>query len=81
MSAHGLMKQNETGNIYQPSSTVGDVISDSYFTDFGRLLFPVDRLVPEDMTLEEISSSGVYVWYNYIDADKTVEIRVKSLPW
>ena len=27
-----------------------------------------------DMSLEEISSSSIYVWYNYIDADKTVEI-------
>lgn len=26
------------------------------------------------MTLEQVSSSQVYVWYNYIDADKTVEI-------
>lgn len=37
-------------------------------------MFPVDRAVSENMTLEEISSGSVYVWYNYIDADKTVEI-------
>lgn len=41
-------------------------------------MFPVDRAVSEDMTLEEISSSGVYIWYNYIDPDKTVEI-IQSL--
>lgn len=61
-------------NIYMLSSTVEEVINDSYFEDFGRLLFPVDRSVSEDMTLAEISSSNVYVWYNYMDPDKTVEI-------
>lgn len=67
-----------THSIYLRSSTVGDVISDPYFKNFGRLLFPVDRSVSEDMTLEEISSGSVYVWYNYIDPDKTVEI-IQSL--
>lgn len=61
-------------NTYALSSTVKDVISDPYFKDFGRLLFPVDRSVSEDMTLEAVSSSYVYVWYNYIDPNKTVEI-------
>lgn len=61
-------------NTYTLSSTVEEVVNDPCFEDFGRLLFPVDRSVPEDMTLEEVSSSSVYVWYNYIDPDKTVEI-------
>lgn len=39
-----------------------------------RPLFPVDRDVPDHMTLAEVSSSGVYVWYSNIWADKTVEI-------
>lgn len=68
----------ENTHKYTRSSTVEDVLSDSYFEDFGRLLFPADIAVSEDMTLEEISSSSVYVWYNYIDADRTVEI-VQSL--
>lgn len=59
---------------YTVSSTVEEVINDPYFGDFGRLLFPADRAVSQDMTLEEISSSNVYVWYHYIDPDKTVEI-------
>lgn len=61
-------------NGYTLSSTVEDVINDPCFGDFGRLLFPVDRSVSENMTLEAVSSSSVYVWYNYIDPDKTVEI-------
>ena len=61
-------------NYFDENSTVGDVISDAAFGDFGRLLFPVDRAVSEDMTLKEVSSSSVYVWYSEIKADKTVEI-------
>lgn len=66
--------KKDDDNVYTLSSTVADVIHDPYFEDLGRLLFPVDLTVSEDMTLEEISSSSVYIWYNYIDPDKTVEI-------
>ena len=59
---------------FTQDTTVGEVIHDPAFGDFGRLLFPVDRYISEDMTLADISSSDVYVWYSNIDADKTVEI-------
>lgn len=62
------------GNAYTRLSTVEDVIQDPYFADFGRLLFPVDRSISEGMTLEQISSSSIYVWYHDIKPDKTVEI-------
>ena len=75
---NSTVEQNESEYTYLRSSTVGDVISDPCFEDFGRLLFPADRSVSENMTLEEISSGSVYVWYNYIDPDKTVEI-IQSL--
>ena len=55
-------------------STVGEVVRDKAFGDFGELLFPVDRRVPESMTLGEVSSSNVYVWYNYIRPETTVDI-------
>lgn len=55
-------------------TTVSEIKNDPAFGDFGRLLFPVDRTVTGDMTLEEISSSSVYTWYSNIKADKTVEI-------
>lgn len=70
----------ENSKVYTTSSTVRDVVSNPYFEDFGRLLFPVDRSVSEDMTLEEVSSS-VYIWYSYIDPDKTEEIPEKNLRW
>lgn len=59
---------------FTEDTTVGEVISDPAFGDYGRLLFPVDRYVSEDMTLADISSSDIYVWYSNIDKNKTVEI-------
>ena len=61
-------------NKFTSSSTVADVISDPAFGDFGHLLFPVDRNVSRTMTLADISSSSVYVWYSHIQTEKTVEI-------
>ncbi len=55
-------------------STVGDVVSDPAFGDFGRLLFPVDRTVRESSTLRQISDSGTYVWYSAINPERTVQV-------
>ena len=55
-------------------STVREVVRDVAFGNFGELLFPVDRRVPDDMTLGEVSSSNVYVWYNYIRPETTIDI-------
>jgi acetyl esterase/lipase len=63
-----------TTDSFTVNSTVGEVIADSAFGDFGRLLFPVDRNVSNDMTLAEVSTSNVYVWYNYIRPAMTVDI-------
>lgn len=65
---------------FTKDTTVGEIKNDPAFGDFGRLLFPVDRTVTDDMTLGDISSSSVYIWYNYIDTDETVTIvnRLKS---
>ena len=51
---------------------VRDVMDDPAFWDYGRLLFPVDLTIPQDMTLEDVGE--LLVWYHYIDPDKTVEI-------
>lgn len=66
--------QGEGGTTVTKDTTVGEVIANPALGDFGRLLFPVDRAVTEDMTLAQVSSSSVYVWYSHIQADKTVEI-------
>ena len=55
---------------------VRDVMDDPVFGDYGHLLFPVDRAIPDNMTLE--NAGDVLIWYNDINPDKTVEI-VNSL--
>ena len=62
------------GSTVTKDTTVGEVIANPALGDFGRLLFPVDRVVNEDMTLAQVSTGSVYVWYSNIQADKTVEI-------
>ncbi len=52
------------------NTKVGEVISDPAFGDFGRLLFPVDRSISTDMTLDQVSTSNVYVWYSHISRRK-----------
>ena len=51
---------------------VRDVRNNPVFADYGRLLFPVDRTIPDDMTLEDVGD--ILVWYHYVNPDKTVEI-------
>lgn len=45
-------------------------MNDLAFGDYGRLIFPVDRGCWSGNTLGGLD----YVWYNYIDPNKTVEI-------
>lgn len=74
---NGENKQKEAvpeKTYFTEDSTVGEVLTDPDFENFGRLLFPVDRTVSEDATLAEISSEDVYVWYSDIQPHKTVEI-------
>lgn len=59
---------------FTAGSTVREVIHDVAFDDFGRLLFPVHRSVPEAMTLAQVSTSSVYIFYTNIKVEKTVEI-------
>lgn len=66
--------RNTADGHFTAGSTVGEVINDGAFGDFGRLLFPVDRNVPLSMTLEQVSTSSVYIYYTNIKVDKTVEI-------
>lgn len=70
---------SETNNVpsenrFSVNSTVAEVISDPAFGNFGYLLFPIDRYILRSMTLADISSSSVYVWYSHIQPEKTVEI-------
>lgn len=51
---------------------VQDVIDDPVFGEYGRLIFPVDRTISSELTLENVGD--ILAWYTYINPDKTVEI-------
>lgn len=57
---------------FTKDTKVVDVINNSSFRDFGKLIFPTNRTIDKNMTLEDVKD--LYVWYNYINTDKTVEI-------
>lgn len=65
-------KKINTISYFTRDSKVYEVIENESFSDFGNLLFPVDRQIDRNMTLED--AGNLYVWYNYINPDKTVEI-------
>ena len=57
---------------FTKDTKVVDVINNSSFKDFGKLIFPTGRAIDKNMTLED--AKDLYIWYNYINTDKTVEI-------
>lgn len=57
---------------FTKNTKVYDVIYHESFTGFGNLIFPVDRTINKNTTLDNIDD--IYIWYNYINNDKTVEI-------
>lgn len=59
-------------NAYTPETKVVDVINDPVFGDYGRLLFPVDRTIDEDLELQDVGD--ILIWYNNVNPDRTVEI-------
>lgn len=64
----------EVNNIlsFTKSSTVSEVMNNKSFEGFGNLIFPVDRDFDGNTRLDDFDD--IYVWYNYINDDKTVEI-------
>ncbi len=61
--------QNDTEQ-YTQDTEISDVINDTAFGDYGRLIFPVNSNYYSGDTLGELGLT----WYNNIDPDKTVEI-------
>ncbi|MCO8193038.1 alpha/beta hydrolase [Anaerofustis sp. NSJ-163] len=67
-----MKNNNNTNEAFNLQTKVYDVINDNAFEGFGNLIFPVDRNIPKDMTLE--NAGDLYIWYNNINPNKTVEI-------
>ena len=57
---------------YTEDTKVTDVINDEVFDGYGRLIFPVDMQICDDLTLKNINT--ILPWYSEINTDKTVEI-------
>ena len=56
------------------NTTIQEVLELPAFKTWGKLLFPINRPIALNMTIKELSSSKIYLWYNYIDVNKTIEI-------
>lgn len=57
---------------YTENTKVTDVINDEVFDGYGRLIFPVDMQISDNLTLKNINT--ILPWYSEINTDKTVEI-------
>ena len=71
-SGDNMQSDKDSNNKYTKDARVIDVINDEAFGNYGRLIFPVDMRISNDLTLENISS--ILPWYSEINTDKTVEI-------
>lgn len=58
------------GEEYTADTKISEVIDDSVFEDYGRLIFPANKSYYSGDTLGELGLT----WYSHIDSDKTVEI-------
>lgn len=60
---------------YTKNTRIADVINDSAFGDYGRLIFPVNNGYYSGDTLGDLSLT----WYSHIDADKNGGNRQTTL--
>ena len=67
---NAVSQEQNMEEIYTADTKISEVIADSVFRDFGRLIFPVNSGYYSGDTLGSLSLT----WYNNIDPDKTVEI-------
>lgn len=57
---------------YTEDTKVTDVINDEVLDGYGRLIFPVDMQISDNLTLKNVNT--ILTWYSEINTDKTVEI-------
>lgn len=58
--------------VYTADTKVWDVINDPAFGEYGRLIFPADRSINDNLTLGNVEN--ILTWYSYVNPDRTVEI-------
>lgn len=65
-----VQSAQSTGDLYTVDTPIAEVVKDSVFGNYGRLIFPADERFYSGDTLGGLG----LVWYSNIDPDKTVEI-------
>lgn len=61
-----------TESAFDADTKITDVIRDPAFGDYGRLLFPVDFEIPDNLKLKDVRE--ILPWYSKINTDKTVKL-------
>lgn len=57
---------------YTADTKVKDVINDPVFGDYGRLIFPVDMTIDDNLKLRNVKQ--ILPWYSEVNPERTVEI-------
>lgn len=61
-----------TAGNYTITTKVTEVMNDPAFEGYGRLIFPVDRPISDDLELQDVGD--ILIWYNNVNPERTVEI-------
>ena len=59
-------------DLFPEASQVQDIIKDPAFGGFGRLIFPADRPIDDELTLENLDD--ILVWYSHVNPERSVSI-------
>lgn len=66
------MTGQRNGAAFTADTKVWDVINDPAFEGYGRLLFPADKNINDDLTLGDVGN--ILTWYSYVNPDRTVAV-------
>ncbi len=70
--AEGENRMDDDNGEFTLQTKVTDVIEDPVFEDYGRLIFPADVSISNNLELQDIED--ILMWYNNVNPEKTVEI-------
>lgn len=70
--ATGCGNSAEQTKQYTLNTKVAEVMEDPVFEDYGRLIFPKDKTIGDDLMLKDLED--ILTWYNNVNPDRTVEI-------
>lgn len=74
-SSAGLESESastDSSDDYTLETKVVDVMEDPVFGDYGRLIFPVNKTISNDLELQD--AGEILTWYNNVNPERTVEI-------